>query len=95
MEENKIPQRFLNNIVISLYLTMAYSVLIIVYLGLPFNVSSDFLLIFFIVCSLLFSIGAIYFAAKSYSKTKISSIILIIINTLGLLIPLALLLMLI
>lgn len=95
MEENKIPQRFLNNIVISLYLTMVYSVLIIVYLGLPFNVSSDFLLIFFIVCSLLFSIGAIYFAAKSYSKTKISSIILIIINTLGLLIPLALLLMLI
>lgn len=95
MEENKIPQRFLDNIVISLYLTMAYSVLIIVYLGLPFNVSSDFLLIFFIVCSLLFSIVAIYFAAKSYSKTKISSIILIIINTLGLLITLALLLMLI
>ncbi|RLJ31584.1 hypothetical protein CLU97_1015 [Chryseobacterium sp. 7] len=95
MEENKIPQRFLDNIVISLYLTMAYSVLIIVYLGLPFNVGSDFLLIFFIVCSLLFSIGAIYFAAKSYSKTKISSIILIIINALGLLIPLTLLLMLI
>ncbi|CAI8902935.1 DUF3649 domain-containing protein [Chryseobacterium sp. IT-36CA2] len=95
MEENKIPQRFLNNIVISLYLTMAYSVLIIVYLGLPFNVSSNFLLILFIVCSLIFSTGAIYFAAKSYSKTKISSIILIIINTLGLLIPLALLLMLI
>ncbi|PRA95391.1 hypothetical protein CQ046_22030 [Chryseobacterium sp. MYb7] len=95
MEENKIPQRFLNNIVISLYLTMAYSVLIIVYLGLPFNVSSDFLLILFIVSSLLFSIGAIYFASKSYSKTKISSIILIIINVLGLLIPIALLLMLI
>ncbi|RXM37507.1 hypothetical protein BOQ62_22210 [Chryseobacterium sp. CH21] len=95
MEDNKIPQRFLNNIVISLYLTMAYSVLLIVYLGLPFRVSSDFLLILFIVCSLLFSIGAIYFAAKSYSKTKISSIILIIVNALGLLIPLALLLMLI
>ncbi|KAA2215674.1 hypothetical protein [Chryseobacterium sediminis] len=96
MEENKIPQRFLNNIVISLYLTIAYAVLIIVYLGgLPFSVSSDFLLILFIACSLIFSIGAIYFAAKSYSKTKISSVILIIINALGLLIPLTLLLLLI
>lgn len=95
MEENKIPQRFLDNIVISLYFTIAYAVLIIVYLGLPFSVSSDFLLILFIACSLSFSIGAIYFAAKSYSKTKISSVILIIINALGLLIPLTLLILLI
>ncbi|WP_077415706.1 hypothetical protein [Chryseobacterium sp. JV274] len=95
MEENKIPQRFLDNIVISLYLTITYAVLIIVYLGLPFSISSDFLLILFIVCSLSFGIGAIYFAAKSYSKTKISSVILIIINALGLLIPLTLLILLI
>ncbi|WP_223601738.1 hypothetical protein [Chryseobacterium sp. GVT01B] len=95
MEENKIPQRLLDNIIISLYFTIAYAVLLIVYLGLPIGVSSDFLLILFIVCSLVFSIGAIYFAAKSYKKTKISSIILIVINSLGLLIPLTLLLLLI
>jgi len=94
-ENNKIPQRFLDDIVISLYLTIAYAVLITVYLGLPFRLSSNFLLILFIVCSLVFSIGAIYFAAKSYSKTKISSVILIIINVLGLLIPITLLLLLI
>ncbi|WP_300687405.1 hypothetical protein [Chryseobacterium sp.] len=94
-ENNKIPQRFLDNMVISLYFTIAYAVLIVVYLGLPFRLSSNFLLILFIVCSLVFSIGAIYFAAKSYSKTKISSVILIIINALGLLIPLTLLLLLI
>jgi len=95
MEENKIPQRFLDNIVISLYFTIAYAALLIVYLGLPIRVNSDFLLILFIVCSLVFSIGAIYFAAKSYQKTKISSIILIVINSLGLLVPLTLLLLLI
>jgi len=94
MEENKIPQRLLDNIIISLYFTIAYAVLLIVYLGLPIGVSSDFLLILFIVCSLVFSIGAIYFAAKSYKKMKISSIILIVINSLGLLIPLTLLLLL-
>jgi len=94
MEENKIPQRLLDNIIISLYFTIAYAVLLIVYLGLPIGVSSDFLLILFIVCSLVFSLGAIYFAAKSYKKMKISSIILIVINSLGLLIPLTLLLLL-
>ncbi|MFS4474491.1 hypothetical protein [Chryseobacterium sp. T20] len=94
MEENKIPQRFLDNIVISLYLTIAYAVLFIVYLGLPLSAISDFVLILFIVCSLLFSTGGIYFAAKSFLKTKISSVILIIINALGLLIPVTLILLL-
>ncbi|MGI9583853.1 hypothetical protein ACR1PO_21865 [Chryseobacterium sp. RRHN12] len=94
MEENKIPQRFLDNIVISLYFTIAYAILLIVYLGLPIRVSSDFLLFLFIICSLLFSTGGIYFAAKSYLKTKVSSIILIVINALGLLIPLTLILLL-
>ncbi len=94
MEENKIPQRFLDNIVISLYLTIAYAVLFIIYLGLPFRLSSNFLLILFIVCSLLFSTGGIYFAAKSFLKTKISSVILIVINALGLLVPLTLILLL-
>lgn len=94
MEENKIPQRFLDNIVISLYLTIAYAVLFIVYLGLPLSAISDFVLILFIVCSLLFSTGGIYFAAKSFSKTKISSVILIIINALRLLIPVTLILLL-
>ncbi|BFO66756.1 hypothetical protein [Chryseobacterium sp. KCF3-3] len=94
MEENKIPRRFLDNIVISLYLTIAYAVLFIIYLGLPLGKISDFVLILFIVCSLLFSTGGIYFAAKSFLKTKISSVILIIINALGLLIPLTLILLL-
>lgn len=94
MEENKIPQCFLDNIVISLYFTIAYAILLIAYLGLPIRVSSDFLLFLFIICSLLFSIGGIYFAAKSYLKTKVSSIILIVINALGLLIPLTLILLL-
>lgn len=93
MENNKVPQRILDHIVISLYCTIAYAVLVIIYLGLPINVSSDFLLMVFIGCSLLLSIAAIYFAGKSYKKAKISSIILIIINALGLLIPLVLLLM--
>lgn len=92
MEDNKVPQRILDHIVISLYFTIAYAVLIIVYLGLPTGFAGDFLLKLFIACSLLFSI-AIYFACKSYKKAKISSIILIIINALGLLIPLILLLM--
>lgn len=93
MENNKVPQRILDHIVISLYFTIAYAVLIIVYLGLPIGVSSDFLLILFIACTLLFSTAAIYFAVKSYQKAKVSSIILIIVNSLGLLIPLVLLLM--
>ena len=69
-ENNKIPQRFLDNMVISLYFTIAYAVLIVVYLGLPFRLSSNFLLILFIVCSLVFSIGAIYFAAIKLAPTK-------------------------
>ncbi|MDN3694429.1 hypothetical protein QWZ06_20185 [Chryseobacterium tructae] len=93
MEENKIPQRFLDNIVISLYFTIAYAVLLSVYLGFPINIRSNFLLMLFVVCSLLFSVAAIYFAAKSYKKTKISSVILIIINAVGLLIPLIMVLM--
>ena len=93
MEENKIPQRFLDNIVISLYFTIAYAVLLSVYLAFPINIHSNFLLMLFIVCSLLFSIAAIYFAAKSYRKAKISSVILIVINALGLSIPLIMLLM--
>ncbi|UEQ76256.1 hypothetical protein [Chryseobacterium arthrosphaerae] len=93
MEDNKVPQRILDHIVISLYFTIAYTVLIIVYLGLPTGLAGDFLLKLFIACSLLFSTAAIYFACKSYKKAKLSSIILIIINALGLLIPLILLLM--
>ena len=93
MENNKVPQRILDHIVISLYFTIAYAFLIIVYLWFPIGVTSDFLLKLFIVCSLLFSTAAIYFAGKSYKKAKLSSVILIVINALGLLIPLALLLM--
>ncbi|MBP2615710.1 putative ABC-type exoprotein transport system permease subunit [Chryseobacterium jejuense] len=93
MENNRVPQFTMNNIVISLYFTIAYAVLIIVYLGLPINIHSNFLPILFIVCSLLFSIAGIYFAGKSYKRAKISSVILIIINTAGLLIPLIMLLM--
>lgn len=93
MENNKVPQSAMTNIVISLYFTIAYAVLIGVYLGFPINLHSNFLLMLFIGCSLLFSVAAIYFAAKSFKKTKISSVILIIINALGLLVPLAMLLM--
>ncbi|WP_160138448.1 hypothetical protein [Chryseobacterium sp. c4a] len=93
MEKNKEPQRFLDNIVISLYCTIAYAVLLGVYLGFPINIHSDFLLMLFVVCSLLLSVAAIYFAAKSYKEVKISSIILMLINALGLLIPLIMLLM--
>lgn len=93
MENHKVPQSAMTNIVISLYFTIAYAALIGVYLGFPINLHSNFLLMLFLGCSLLFSIAAIYFAAKSYKKVKISSIILIIINALGLLIPLAMLLM--
>ncbi|PKF74884.1 hypothetical protein [Chryseobacterium sp. PMSZPI] len=92
MENSKVPQG-MSNIIISLYFTIAYAVLLIIYLGLPINIHSNFLLKLFIVCSLLFSIAAIYFAGKSYKRAKVSSIILIVINSLGLLIPLALLLM--
>ncbi len=93
MEDNKVPQSTMNKVVISLYFTIAYAVLLSIYLALPININSNFLLMLFIVCSLLFSVAAIYFAAKSYKEAKISSVILIIINVLGLLIPLAMLLM--
>ncbi|RXM49649.1 hypothetical protein BOQ64_22390 [Chryseobacterium sp. CH25] len=93
MENNKVPQSAMTNIVISLYFTVAYAVLIGVYLGFPINLHSNFLLMLFIGCSLLFSVAAIYFAAKSFKKTKISSVILIVVNALGLLIPLIMLLM--
>ncbi|OCA75875.1 hypothetical protein BBI01_04005 [Chryseobacterium artocarpi] len=93
MENNKMPQSTMNNIVISLYFTIAYAVLLIVYLGFPINLHSNFLLNLFIVCSLLLSVAGIYFAAKSYKGAKISSVILIIINALGLLVPIAFLLM--
>ncbi|WP_123859432.1 hypothetical protein [Chryseobacterium nakagawai] len=93
MENNKLPQSTMNNIVISVYFTIAYAVLLSVYLGFPINIRSNFLLMLFVVCSLLFSVAAIYFAAKSYKKAKISSVILIIINAVALLIPLIMLLM--
>lgn len=93
MENNKVPQSAMTNIVISLYFTIAYAVLIGVYLGFPINLHSNFLLMLFIGCSLLFSVAAIYFAAKSFKKTKISSVILIVVNALGLLIPLIMLLL--
>lgn len=90
MENDKLPQSTVNNVVFSLYCTIAYAVLLIVYLGFPINIRSNFLLMLFVVCSFVFSMSAIYFAVKSYKKAKISSIILIIINFLGLLIPLIL-----
>lgn len=93
MENNKVPKSTMNNIVISLYFTIAYAVLIGVYLGCPINLHGNFLLMLFIVCSLLLSMAAIYFAGKSYKSAKLSSVILIIINVLGLLIPLLMLLM--
>ncbi|OCA76634.1 hypothetical protein BBH99_02690 [Chryseobacterium contaminans] len=93
MENNKLPQDSMSNIIISLYFTIAYAVLLFVYLGLPINIHSNFLLILFIVCSLLLSMAAIYFAGKSYKDVKVSSVILIVINVLGLLIPLIMLLM--
>jgi hypothetical protein len=93
MENNKVSQSAMTNIVISLYFTIAYAVLIGVYLGFPINLHSNFLLDLFIVCSLLFSVAGIYFAAKSYKRAKISSVILIIINSLGFLIPFVMLLM--
>ncbi len=93
MENNKLPQDTMGNVVISLYFTIAYAVLLGVYLGFPINLHSNFLLMLFLGCSLLFSAAAIYFAAKSYKKAKISSVILIIINVLGLLMPFAMLLM--
>ncbi len=93
MKNNRVPQSTMDNIVISLYFTITYAVLPGIYLGFPINLHSNFLLMLFMGCSLLFSVAAIYFASKSYKKAKISSIILIIINALGLLIPLAMLLM--
>ncbi|BAP30378.1 mechanosensitive ion channel family protein [Chryseobacterium sp. StRB126] len=93
MENNRVPQSTMSNIVISLYFTIAYAVLIGVYLGFPINLHSNFLLDLFIVCSLLLSVAGIYFAGKSYKRAKISSVILIIINSLGLLIPVIMLLM--
>lgn len=93
MENNKVPRSTMNNIVISLYFTIAYAVLLGVYLGFPINLHSNFLLMLFVVCSLLFSVAALYFAVRSYKKAKASSVILIIINALGLLIPLVMILM--
>lgn len=93
MENNKVSQSAMTNIVIGLYFTIAYAVLIGVYLGFPINLHSNFLLMLFIGCSLLFSVAAIYFAAKSFKKIKISSVILIVVNALGLLIPLIMLLL--
>lgn len=93
MGNNRVPQSTMNNIVISLYFTIAYAVLLGVYLWFPINLRSNFLLNLFIVGSLLFSVAGIYFAAKSYKRAKISSVILIIINALGLLIPSIMLLM--
>ncbi|WP_419495293.1 hypothetical protein [Chryseobacterium bernardetii] len=93
MENNGVSQFTMKNIVISLYFTVAYAVLLFIYLGLPINIHNNFLLKLFIVCSLLFSIAAIYFAGKSYKRAKISSVILIIINAVGLLVPLIILLM--
>lgn len=93
MENKRVPQSTMNNIVISLYFTIAYAVLIGVYLGFPINLHNNFLWKLFIVCSLLFSVAGIYFAAKSYKRAKISSVILIIINALGLLIPVIMLLL--
>ncbi|REC47274.1 hypothetical protein [Chryseobacterium pennipullorum] len=94
MENKKVSQRILDHIAISFYCTIAYAVLLMIYLSLPLGAGSDFLLILFIACSLLLSIAAITFACKSYKNAKLSSLLLIIINSLGLSIPLLLLLLL-
>ena len=92
MEDHNKSHNMLNNILFSLLFTVAYGVLLFIYNEMPLDQISNFRLKLFIVCGLVFTLAAIFFAAKSYKEVKKSSIILIIINSLGLLIPLALLL---
>ncbi|AKK73432.1 hypothetical protein HX13_17485 [Chryseobacterium sp. P1-3] len=95
MESHHISEELQKNIFISLAFTIAYAVLLAVYEDIPINQASDFLIVLFMVCSLILSTSAIYFAGKSYRKTKMSSVVLIIINSIGLLLPLIILLLLI
>lgn len=93
MENNTRTRNALNNIVISLLFIVAYGVLLFLYNDIPLNEISNFKFWLFLVCSGLFSLAGIFFAAKSYKTVKKSSVILIIVNSLGLLIPLVLFLM--
>lgn len=92
MEDHNKSHNMLNNILFSLLFTVAYGVLLFIYNEMPLDQISNFRFKLFIVCGLVFTLAAIFFAVKSYKQVKKSSIILIIINSLGLLIPLALLL---
>jgi hypothetical protein len=94
MEESNTSRAPLTNIAISLIFTLAYGVVLIIYNEISLSMLSNALVILFIVCTLIFSSSAIYFAAISYQKTKIISLILIIINAVGALIPCILLLLL-
>jgi hypothetical protein len=42
MENNGVSQFTMKNIVISLYFTVAYAVLLFIYLGLPINIHNNF-----------------------------------------------------
>ncbi|QIY90761.1 hypothetical protein [Chryseobacterium gallinarum] len=95
MESHHISEELQKNILISLVFTIVYAGLLAVYENVPISQASDFLIVLFIVCSLVLSTSAIYFAGKSYQKTKMSSVVLIIINSIGLLLPLIILLLLI
>ncbi len=91
MEQDDTSKRSLDNIVISLIFTMGYVLLVGIYEPMPLSEVSNFRLILFIVCSLICSLAAVYFAWRNYRKTKVASIILIIINSLGLVVPLIIL----
>ncbi|SUX53131.1 Uncharacterised protein [Chryseobacterium indologenes] len=94
MENNSKATGPVNKIVISSILSLVYCLVMIIYNAMPLSMISNFLLVLFIVSTLVLSSAAIYFAVKNYRRTKILSIIFIIMNSIGLLIPLILLLLL-
>lgn len=91
VEDNKVPKPKYNNIVISLLFTVAYFVLLGIYNEISILSFNNQLLASFMVSSFALNALAIFFAWKDYRK--ISSIILIIINSLGLLLIMVLLLL--
>ncbi|SMD02315.1 hypothetical protein [Chryseobacterium sp. YR221] len=91
MHDHDISGQFQKNIFISLLFTVSYIILLITYNGIELKKISNSLLILFMVASVVFNMGALFFAFKHYRK--IMAIIFIIINSLGLLSTFILLLM--
>ncbi|MDR6527951.1 hypothetical protein J2787_003343 [Chryseobacterium rhizosphaerae] len=89
MHDHDISGQFQKNIFISLLFTVSSIILLITYNGIELKKISNSLLILFMVASVVFNMGALFFAFKHYRKIMA----IIIINSLGLLSTLILLLM--